>query len=178
MKQCCALYASLCSHCIIHVVCSYEIQRCTVIIHTDIYKSLYIIRVYIYTLKFLDVQRNDLIELLISFSDKTGMDILGFDRRLVRIAGEHIVDSLLCIINDSLSNGTFPDIYDSSIAQMVRAFGMNPNVGGSPSGQDIFCLKNCPTFTRTFVGVSKINFAARAQLTFQLSTLHIYIYIL
>ena len=59
--------------------------------------------------KFADVERNDLIELLISLSDKTGMDILGFDRRLVRLAGEHIVDSLLCIINDSLSSGTFPD---------------------------------------------------------------------
>ena len=34
---------------------------------------------------------------------------MGFDRRLVRLAGEHIVDSSLCIINDSLSSGTFPD---------------------------------------------------------------------
>ena len=63
----------------------------------------------IYTFKFNDVQCIDLMTLLISLSDKTGTDILGFDRKLVRIAGEHIVDSLLCTINDSLSNGTFPD---------------------------------------------------------------------
>ena len=33
----------------------------------------------IYTFKFKDVQRIDLMTLLISISDKTGMDILGFD---------------------------------------------------------------------------------------------------
>ena len=37
------------------------------------------------------------------------MDILGFDRKLIKIAGHHIVDSLLYIINDSLLHGTFPD---------------------------------------------------------------------
>ena len=48
-----------------------------------------------YIFKFIDVERNDLIKLLVSLSEKTGMDILGFDRRLVRLAGEHFVDSLL-----------------------------------------------------------------------------------
>ena len=44
---------------------------------------------------------------------------------------------------------------------------MNPKVGGleSPSGPDIFSLKNFDTFTRTPVRVSKMN--ARAQLTFK-----------
>ena len=73
--------------------------------------------------KFTDVERNDLIELLISLSDKTGMDILGFDRRLVRLAGEHIVDSLLCIINDSLSSGTFPD--DWKLARVTPVYKNN-----------------------------------------------------
>ena len=40
---------------------------------------------------------------------KTGLDILGFDRKLTKVAGQHIVDSLLYIINDALVNGTFPD---------------------------------------------------------------------
>ena len=74
------------------------------------------------------------------------------------------------------------------IAQMVRAFGMNPKVGGSspPSGRDIFCLKNFDTFTRTPVRMSKMNAVARAQFTFQMLTLlpkhlmgadkHLYIY--
>ena len=58
------------------------------------------------------------------------------------------------------------------MAQMVRAFGMNPKIGGfeSPSGRDIFCLKNFDTFTRTPVRVSKINAVARPQLTFQMLT--------
>ena len=79
-----------------------------------------------YTFKFIDVQRNDLINLLLSLSDKTGMDILGFDRRLVRLAGEHIVDSLLCIINDSLSNGTFPD--DWKLARVTPVYKNNGDV--------------------------------------------------
>ena len=37
----------------------------------------------------------------------------------------------------------------------------------SPSGRDIFCLKNVDTFTRTPVRGSKMNAVARAQLTFQ-----------
>ena len=80
----------------------------------------------IYTFKFKDVQRIDLMTLLISLSDKTGMDILGFDRKLVRIAGEHIVDSLLCIINDSLSNGTFPD--DWKIARVTPVYENNGDI--------------------------------------------------
>ena len=47
--------------------------------------------------------------LTISLSNKTVVDILGFDRKLVSIADEHIVGYLLCITNDSLSNSTFPD---------------------------------------------------------------------
>ena len=69
------------------------------------------------------------------------------------------------------------------IAQMARAFGMNPKFE-SPSGRDIFCLKNFDIFTRTPVRVSKMNAVARAQLTFQTNvnisnvnvTLSIYIY--
>ena len=61
-----------------------------------------------------------------SLSDKTGMDILGFDRKLVRIAGEHIVDSLLCIINDCLSNGTFPD--DWKIARVTPVYKNNGDI--------------------------------------------------
>ena len=77
----------------------------------------------IYTFRFKDVQCIDLMTLLISLSDKTGMDILGFDRKLVRIAGEHIFDSLLCIINDSLSNGTLPD--DRKIARVTPVYKNN-----------------------------------------------------
>ena len=57
------------------------------------------------------------------------------------------------------------------IAQMVRAFDMNPKVGGSSPahvGRDIFCLNNFDTFTRTSVRVSKMNAVARVQLTFQM----------
>ena len=65
-------------------------------------------------------------ELLISLSDKTGMDILGFDRKLVRLAGEHIVDSLLCIISDSHSSGTFPD--DWKLARVIPVYKNNGDV--------------------------------------------------
>ena len=41
----------------------------------------------------------------------------------------------------------------------------------SPSGRDIFCLKNFDTFRRTPVRVSEMNAVARAQLTFQMITL-------
>ena len=60
------------------------------------------------------------------------------------------------------------------IAQVVRAFGMHPKVGGS--SRNIFYLKNFDTFRRTSVRVSKMNAVARAQLTFQrLPLLEIYV---
>ena len=41
----------------------------------------------------------------------------------------------------------------------------------SPSGRDIFCLKNFDTFTRTSVRVSKMNAVGRTQLTYQMLSL-------
>ena len=65
---------------------------------------------------------------------------------------------------------------DSSIGQSIRheseGWGFE-----SPSGRDIFCLKNFYTFTRTPVRVSKMNAVACAQLTFQMLALLKYIYI-
>ena len=56
------------------------------------------------------------------------------------------------------------------IAQWVRAFAMNPKVGGSnPPQVETFSVSD--TFTRTPVRVSKMNAVARAQLTFQMLTL-------
>ena len=46
----------------------------------------------------------------------------------------------------------------------------------SPSGRDIFCLKNFVTFKRTSVCVSKMNAVACTQLTFQMLTLFKNIY--
>ena len=56
---------------------------------------------------------------------------------------------------------------------MVREFGMNPKVWGfesSPTGRDIFCLKNFDTCTKTSIRVSKMNAVAHAQLRFQVLT--------
>ena len=62
-------------------------------------------------------------------------------------------------------------IWDN-MAMVSAPICMNPKVGfESPSGWDIFCLKNFDTFTRTPVRVSKINAISRAQLTFQMLTL-------
>ena len=57
------------------------------------------------------------------------------------------------------------------INQKVRAFGMNPKVGGSSSPQvETFSVSKTLTLSRS-VRVSKMNAVARAQLTFQMSTL-------
>ena len=58
------------------------------------------------------------------------------------------------------------------IAEMVKTFGKNQKVGDleSPSGRDIFCLKNFDTFTRTSVCELKMNTVAKTQLTFQMLT--------
>ena len=68
-----------------------------------------------YKFKFNEFQRTDLLRLVTLLSDKTRMDTMEFDRKLIKIAGQHIVDSLLYIINDSFSielflmNGNLPN---------------------------------------------------------------------
>ena len=56
------------------------------------------------------------------------------------------------------------------IAQMVRAFGTNPKVGGSnpPQVETFSVSKNVDPFTRTSVRVPKMNAIVHAQLTFQI----------
>ena len=52
---------------------------------------------------------------------------------------------------------------DSSIAESIRHESEGRGFE-SPTGRDIFCLKNFDTFTRTPVRVSKMNAVARVQL--------------
>ena len=80
----------------------------------------------IYTFKFNEIQRTDLLRLFTLLSDKTGMDILGFDWKLIKIAGQHIFDSLLYIINDSLLHGTFPDEW--KLARVTPVFNNSGDV--------------------------------------------------
>ena len=71
---------------------------------------------------------------------------------------------------DRVDSGCFLAVTHTMIAQMVRAFGMNPKVGGSSRPQvETFSVSK--TFTRTSVRVSKMNAVARAQLTLQMLTL-------
>ena len=56
-------------------------------------------------------------------------------------------------------------VIDQNIRHESEGWGLE-----SPSGLDIFCLKNFDTFIRRPVRVSKMNVVARAQLTFQMFT--------
>ena len=73
-----------------------------------------------HTFKFHEVSRNDVLKLLYSISDKSGMDIHGFDRKLLRLSPQHIVDSLSCIINSSLNSGRFFD--DWKVARVAPVY--------------------------------------------------------
>ena len=67
------------------------------------------------------------------------------------------------------------------IAQMVRAFGMNPKIGGSsPPQVETFSVSKTLTLSQEHPFVSKMNAVVRAQLTFQMLTLlqNIYIHII
>ena len=58
------------------------------------------------------------------------------------------------------------------IAQLVRAFGMNPKVGGSsPPQAETFSVSKTLAFSPDYPFVSKMNAVVSAQLTFQMLTL-------
>ena len=67
---------------------------------------------------------NDNVSDVVIWQDRHGY--LRIWSEIVRIAGEYIVDSLLCIINDSLSNGTFPD--DWKLAMVTPVYKNNGDV--------------------------------------------------
>ena len=77
----------------------------------------------VHTFKFHEIFRN-VLKLLYSLSDKSGMDIHGFYRKLLRLSSEHIVDSLSCIINSSLNSGRFFDDW-----KVARVTPVNKNYG-------------------------------------------------
>ena len=58
------------------------------------------------------------------------------------------------------------------IVQMIRAFGMNPKVGGSspPQVETFFVSKKFDTLTRTSIRVLKMKDVVRAPLTYQMLT--------
>ena len=63
----------------------------------------------IHQFTFTQIERDALLRKLTSLSPTSGVDILGIDRKLLRIAAPYIVDSLCTVINDSLSNGIVHD---------------------------------------------------------------------
>ena len=110
----------------------------------------------IYTFKFNDIQRSDLLDLFISLSDKTGMDILGFDRKLIKIAGHHIADSLLYIINDSLSNGVFPE--DWKLARVTPVFKNNGDVDAMSNYRPISVIGHIAKMVEQLVRSQLVNY--------------------
>ena len=110
----------------------------------------------IYTFKSNDIQRLDLLELFISLSDKTGMDILGFNRKLIKIAGHHIADSILYIINDSLSNGVFPE--DWKLARVTPVFKNNGDVDAMSKYRPISVIGHIAKMVEQLVRSQLVNY--------------------
>ena len=84
------------------------------------------------------------------------MDTLGFDGRLVRLAGEHMVDSLLCIINDSLSSGTFPD--DWKLARVNPVYKNNGNVNIMSNYRPISVIGNIAKIVEQLVRSQLVSY--------------------
>ena len=59
----------------------------------------------IHTFKFHKISLDDVLKSLKSLPEKSGMDMHGFERRLLRLSSDHVVDSLPCTINSSLNSG-------------------------------------------------------------------------
>ena len=74
----------------------------------------------IHTFKFHEISRNDVLKFLKSLPEKSGMDIHGFDRKLLKLSSEHVVDSLSCIINSSLNSGRVFD--DWKVARVTPVY--------------------------------------------------------
>ena len=74
----------------------------------------------IHTFKFHEISRNDVLKFLKSLPKKSGMDIHGLYRKLLRLSSEHVVDSLSSIINSSLNLGRVFD--DWKVARVTPVY--------------------------------------------------------
>ena len=91
-----------------------------------------------------------------SLSDTTGMDILGFDRKLIKIAGHNIADSLLDIINDSFSSGLFPE--DWKLARVTPVFNNNGDVDVMSNYRPISVIGHIAKMVEHLVRTQLVNY--------------------
>ena len=91
-----------------------------------------------------------------SLSDTTGMDILGFDRKLIKIAGHRIADSLLDIINDSFSSGLFPE--DWKLARVTPVFNINGDVDVMSNYRPISVIGHIAKMVEHLVRTQLVNY--------------------
>ena len=77
----------------------------------------------IHAFRFKKIIVDDVTKYLSKLPDKSGGDVLGFDRKLLRASAPYISETLCCIINKSLASGCFHDWKFAKVTPVYKQAG-------------------------------------------------------
>ena len=110
----------------------------------------------IYTFKFKEITAHDVMKYFSNLPDKSGGDVLGFDRKLLEIAAPYIAESLCLVINMSLASGCFHD--DWKFARVTPVYKQAGNINFPGNYRPISVIGHIAKMIESLIGVQMINY--------------------
>ena len=110
----------------------------------------------IHAFRFKEIIVDDVMKYLSKLPDKSGGDVLGFDRKLLRVAAPYVSASLSCIINTSLASGCFHD--DRKFARVTPVYKQAGDINMPGNYRPISVIGHIAKMIESLIGVQMIDY--------------------
>ena len=109
----------------------------------------------IHAFRFKKIIVDDVTKYLSKLPDKSGGDVLGFDRKLLRASAPYISETLCCIINKSLASGCF---YDWKFAKVTPVYKQAGDINMPGNYRLIPVIGHIAKMIESLIGVQMIDY--------------------
>ena len=109
----------------------------------------------IHAFRFKKVIVDDVTKYLSKLPDKSGGDVLGFDRKLLRASAPYISETLCCIINKSLASGCF---HDWKFAKVTPVYKQAGDINMPGNYRLISVIEHIAKMIESLIGVQMIDY--------------------
>ena len=109
----------------------------------------------IHAFRFKKIIVDDVTKYLSKLPDKSGGDVLGFDRKLLRASAPYISETLCCIINKSLASGCF---HDWKFARVTPVYKQAGDINMPGNYRLISVIGHIAKMIESLIGVQMIDY--------------------